>query len=44
LGSCDQAAFAEDVYVWAKVTDGFTRPDSFDANSFGAFALTHGPA
>ena len=39
LGDCDQAAFAVNLNVYAKVTNGFGRPTDYDRGATIAFAL-----
>ncbi len=40
LGACPQAAFAEEIYVNARATDGYSELSLYDARDLGAFALT----
>jgi hypothetical protein len=39
LGTCNQAAFAVNLNVYAKVTNGFGRPENYDRGATIAFAL-----
>ncbi len=39
LGSCDQAAFAENLHVWATHTNGNRRLDEYDRHDVAAFAI-----
>lgn len=41
LGDCPQAAFAENLYVWALATDGTTRIYANDDSDTNAFALSN---
>jgi hypothetical protein len=40
LGSCPQAAFAVNLYCWARATDGYSRQSEYDSSATIAFALT----
>ncbi len=39
LGSCDEAAFAETLYVWAFHTNGTSRLENYDSSYVAAFAV-----
>jgi hypothetical protein len=41
LGTCPRAAFAVNLYIWARATDGYERLQNYDASATIAFALTH---
>jgi len=41
LGSCPRAAFAVNLYTWARATDGYSRQYQYDDSATIAFALTH---
>jgi hypothetical protein len=41
LGTCPQAAFAENLYVYSLVTNGTRRLDEYDASDTNAFALSN---
>lgn len=41
LGPCRQAAFSENLYVYALATDGSSRLNGYDAGDVAAFALEH---
>jgi hypothetical protein len=40
LGSCPQAAFAVNLYCYARATDGYGRQEQYDSSATIAFALT----
>ncbi|MEO0912405.1 MAG: hypothetical protein AAFY59_05365, partial [Pseudomonadota bacterium] len=42
--ACPQAAFAEQVRVFARAQDGYSRLSLYDVSDLGAFALTPPPA
>jgi hypothetical protein len=41
LGPCPQAAFAVNLYCWARITDGYSRQSQYDSSQTIAFALLH---
>jgi hypothetical protein len=40
LGGCPQAAFAVNLYCWARATNGYSRQTQYDSSATIAFALT----
>lgn len=40
LGPCSRAAFAENLHVWARATDGYNRMSHLDRHGVDGFALT----